>query len=195
MFNELRRVCRDGQFGFNLSKINNEFVLCTYFRLCGSDLALHHLNKSVLVSNKKPRTKLPLIDIPSDFLSLVGITISALGGGAQVCVALLFKKYSSLNEDTMRSLFWAFLLGLFISILLTFFLEEPKWPESVVDCVEVSMHCLASISIWLFALYSLQYISGNTLTVIFSMSVVFSWYLSTPFFHQFCQGKRIGWTL
>ncbi len=131
------------------------------------------LNTMDLGYKEKMKTILLLVDIPSEYVTLVGIFLSGLAGLVLSCASLVFKKCACVNEDRMRTLFWSFLLGLSITVPLTFALENPVWPESPADNIHISVHCVASITVWFMYIYSLQHISGNTVSIILSTAVVF----------------------
>ncbi len=73
----------------------------------------------------------------------------------------------------MRSLFWAFFLGMVSSFVLTFAVEVPVWPDGSMDIVTVVLHCIATVGMWVLWIWSLQYISGTLVNVIHCTAVVF----------------------
>ena len=88
-------------------------------------------------------------------------------------VASVFKKYPGIGEDILRSLFWSFIFGVINSLVLTFAVESPVWPEGVFDTVAVFVHSLASACMWVFWGFSLQHITGTAFNIVLSTSVVF----------------------
>ncbi len=148
---------------------------CTEWLSCLSVLAdkEHHSITNGTNNNNKTRTKLFLLEIPQHYQTMLGIMFAALSGTTYSLVAAIFKKYPCVGENLLRSLFWPFLFGLTSCLALTFVTEAPVWPQSAYDSVLVFVHCLASVGVFVFYLYSLQHISGTTVNMIFCTSVVF----------------------
>ncbi len=150
------------------------FTLCEKIRSCWF---LTHGQTQMKTGNiRESLTEAWLLPVTSHQKNkkIIGIFFIGLAGFAFAALSLLLKMYHCLSEDRCRSLFWSFTLSLIVSIILSILLESPVWPQGIFDSIVVSLHCLASLSTWTFTIYSLQYISGSTCSVIYSTTVVFS---------------------
>ncbi len=152
----------------------NQHVLCNRLISCWAEVS--GKNRSHVKDCEQTdeiKAVLLLYEIPGEYIPATGICIAGTSGLAITLLSFVFKRYSCLNKNRCRALFWSFVFCFVISITLAVLLEELVWPDSVFDGVAVLVHCVASVLVWVFIVSSLLYISGNTFSIVYSTAVVF----------------------
>ncbi len=147
-------------------------VNCSEWFPCWFSTAIHD---PTMTDDKQKENKVQLFQIvlPQKYNSTIGILFAALGGIAHALVCVVLKKCPSVKDNVSRSLFWSFLLTFCCSVILTFIVESPVWPQASFDALLVSLHSLSAVFTWVFWACSLQCISATALNVIYSTAVVF----------------------
>ncbi len=110
--------------------------------------------------------------IPAGYVTLTGVVLAGFAGLMLTLLTFVVKQNPCLSEHRCRSLFWAFAACFVLSLVLTFVLEDPRWPTNLFDSVVVTIHCLASVCTYFSAFYALKYISGTTENVVLCTSIV-----------------------
>ncbi len=113
-----------------------------------------------------------LWQIPAGFITMTGVIIAGFAGLMFTLLTFVVKQNPCLSEHRCRSLFWAFTTCLVCSLVLTFVLEAPKWPQNLFDSGAVAAHCIASVSTWFSYLYAVQYVSGTLVNIMFCSSII-----------------------
>ncbi len=168
--NRTVEIHENQEFCNNILTMKANPELCSHLRTCW----LQSLNNSRQATQQTglKEANLLLFSIPQGYVTTIGVAVAGFGGLMYTMLTLVIKMYPCLSENRFRSLFWAFLTCLVCSTSLTFVLEDPVWPVTLLDIAAVSVHCIASVSTWFCAVYAMQYASGTVVSIILSSSVV-----------------------
>ena len=150
--NETSNPCESIKADMSTSKRTTGWqFMCTDCVSCWLESA----NTSTMSSQGKNDKifELFLLQIPQEHSNVMGIIFVGFGGVSYVLVTSLFKKFPCVGENMVRSLFWSFVIGLTNSLILTFLVESPVWPQNSNDVTAVFVHCSASVCVWFFAIY------------------------------------------
>ncbi len=143
-----------------------------YFWFKKIDASLKQVQSNMKETNGN-KIKLFGLPFPPTYSTLLGLFLTGVAGMCFSLQAAVQIKNACLGENVMRSLFWSFLFGFISSLVFSFVAEFPLWPEGWFDSTAVLFHCLSSVTMWVFWMYSLRYISGSALNVIHCTAVVF----------------------
>ncbi len=124
-------------------------------------------------NNKGKNFELFQVRISEKYCTWMGYFFTAMAGTCCTLYTAVQKQYPCIGEDKMRSLFWSFSFGYVSSLVLTFVVETPVWPQSLFDVLAVFLHTLATLGMWISWIWSLQYISGTLVNVIHCTTVAF----------------------
>ena len=86
---------------------------------------------------------------------------------------LLVKRKPFLKEHVFEVLFWTFFIHALLSAVLMGIVETPVLPSNWYDTALVTFHGTAYSANIPLNIYAIRYVSGNTMNLVFSTSVVF----------------------
>lgn len=133
-------------------KITNEFQSnCHNWLSCWFEtthIKLNHIHGGIKMDEKK--FELFQLQLPQKYTSLIGYLFTGFAGIFYSLVGSTQKRYASLRENIMASLFWSFLFGFISSLVLTLIVESPVWPQSSFDTMAMFLHSLGAIGMWFF---------------------------------------------
>ena len=104
---------------------------------------------------------------------LLGYSLPIVTGVGVSATIVLNKRHPYMMQHVIEVLFWVFLIGTVLSLVAMAIFEHPVLPGSWYSFFLVSIHCLAFVAGWPLRLYAVERISGNTVNIICSTSVVF----------------------
>ena len=108
----------------------------------------------------------------NQLLVALGITLASATGIAVSLNTLVLKTNNFVRDKITNVLFWDFILSSVASVVMAIF-ENPVLPENWFEVTMVAGHCLAYVFLWPSCMYSSRFISANTMTIIYSTTVVF----------------------
>ena len=103
---------------------------------------------------------------------IIGYALCILSGLSFIVNILLFKEYPYLTDNIMSVLFWCFLFCAIVSIGATATFETPDLPRDIYSLTLVGIHSLTFVFLFPLTMYDAKYISGSTINIIFSLTVV-----------------------
>ena len=106
-------------------------------------------------------------------LDIFGMGISLLSGLCTSLNILLVKKRSFLHEHMLETLFWSYGICTVLSTIGMAIFEKPTLPEFGINDLYVTLHCTTYVLQWPLYMYAARYISGTTINMIVTTSVVF----------------------
>ena len=99
--------------------------------------------------------------------------VLAFGCGLNASLSMLiFKRRPYLGQHMGETMFWAFLISVLISAVPMVIYETITVPKTWFQVLLVSIHCIGCILSWPSYIYALRYVSGNTINIMYSTSVV-----------------------
>ena len=109
------------------------------------------------------------------FLSVyVGYGLSAISGLGIILNLFLIKNYTYLNENIDQVLFWQFVIGTFVSVIIMAIYETPVLINDTFQGTLIAIHSLSYTLLWPMFLYASRHISANTVNIFWSTPVVLS---------------------
>ena len=109
----------------------------------------------------------------NDRWGLLGIGISTLAGLCTSLNVLLIKKLTFLQEHVVETLLWTYSICAVLSSIVMAIFEKPALPETGLQYLYVTLHCVTYVFGWPLYMYAARFISGSTIHMIVSTSVVF----------------------
>ena len=106
------------------------------------------------------------------FRLLFGYGLSFFAGFSWSCGVLIIKKQEYMRKNKTDVLFWVFLIGTLLSAIATSIFESPILPKSWMHVSLIFIHSAVYAAMWPLMMFSAKTISGNTITLICSMSIV-----------------------
>ena len=103
---------------------------------------------------------------------IFGYLLSILTGMAMSLVFLILKRNIFLAENKLTTLFWECCIGTVVSVTVTLTLEHPTLPSNWYQVFLVMGHSVSYAFLWVFYLYAIQVVSGNTLNMIACLSPI-----------------------
>ena len=97
---------------------------------------------------------------------LFGYTLSIITGFGVSLDVLVLKRNTFLTENKLITVFWMFCSGTIVSAAMMVVLEHPVSPGSWYQVFLVMGHSVGYAFLWMFYLFAVQYISGNTFNMI-----------------------------
>ena len=110
---------------------------------------------------------------PHHLSELVGFGISVLAGLCTSANIMLVKKCSFLHQHMLETLFWSYGICTVLSTIGMAIFEKPTLPEFGINYLYVTLHCTTYVLQWPLFMYASRYISGTTINIVVSSSVVF----------------------
>ena len=104
---------------------------------------------------------------------ILGYGLAAASGVSVALDTLTMKRNPSFSDFILELLFWCTLVGTGISAVAMGIIESPVLPRYWMDVLYVMIHSFGYALNRPLYIYALQYISGNTFTIIWSTSTVF----------------------
>ena len=134
-----------------------DFNGSTLYNNSGTFLFEQHLNQTFLGKETNPSESFGIKELY--ILSIItGIGISL--------DVLILQRNTFLTENKLITLFWTFCTGTLVSAAMMVVLEHPVLPGSWYQVFLVMGHSIGYAFLWVFYLFAVQYISGNTLNMI-----------------------------
>ena len=103
----------------------------------------------------------------------IGYLLAIVPGLTNSANLLNVKKHLFLQEHKMEALFWLYWFGTTLSLVAMAIFETPVLPKSWLQLGYVIVHSTTYVMNWPLYMLAARYISGNTINVIISTSVVF----------------------
>ena len=152
-----------------------------------------NLSENVLITNETNTTTNyeKSFEIESDtFLEIFGCILSAISGLCTSTNIVLVKKRSFLQEHMMETLFWLYWMCAIVSAILMLILEKPTLPDDSLQYLYVALHCISYVFMWPIYMFAARYISGTTINMIVTTSVVFMLIPQYTVLSSILPGKR-----
>ena len=100
--------------------------------------------------------------------------ILPFAAGTSISISLLvLKRRPFLRENVFEVLFWTFVCGMIFSLLPMLIVEDPVLPRNWIEFGFVAGHCLTYVLTIPATMYATRYVSGNTMNIVMSTTVVF----------------------
>ena len=130
----------------------------------------HHVtgSESHVIGNEPELVR----DLDISLFSALGYSLSVVSGCVVSVSVLLVKRYPFLGENFLVTNFWSIVVSVASSPVLMLIFETPTLPNNWVDFLLLLGHCCTYVIILVSMLLSSMYISGNTVTILFSTSAV-----------------------
>ena len=106
-------------------------------------------------------------------LEIFGFILSAISGLCTSTNIILVKKRSFLQEHMMETLLWLYGMCAIVSAIVMAIFEKPTLPETGFQYFYVALHCISYVFMWPIYMFAARYISGTTINMIVTTSVVF----------------------
>ena len=114
----------------------------------------------------------PYIENSTTATAFLGYGLAVLYGTACSLAGLLIKRRPYFTDHITQVIFWAFMLGTIISAVVMVTFEKVRFPDNGYQWFLIILHCLPFVLPWPFVMYALQYISGNTVNILYSTIVI-----------------------
>ena len=101
-----------------------------------------------------------------------GYILSIVLGIMMSLVVIVLKRNEFLTQNKVTVLFWSFSVGTIVSAVIMAACENPVLPSNWNQFSFIVAHCLSYVFMWPLYMYAVQFISGNTINMIFCTSVV-----------------------
>ena len=111
-------------------------------------------------------------DLMNPVLVIIGLLLPILAGISISSQTALVKKFPFIGEDVVVTGFWSLMFCIIMSASLMGIFENPTLPENWMNVLYISGHSLSYAIIWTTNILAAMYISGNTINIIFSTTVV-----------------------
>ena len=108
----------------------------------------------------------------SPMLTMFGIILPIIAGITISSQTALVKKYPFLGEDVVVTGFWSLMFCIIVSASLMGIFERPIFPQTWTDAFYTFGHSISYVVIWIGSILVVLYISGNTINIILSTTVV-----------------------
>ena len=105
-------------------------------------------------------------------LVALGYALSIVAGLAVTTNSFLVKKFPFLGEQLLVTGFWTLVVGVILSAVAMAIFETPVLPTNWLDGLFISGHCFTYAVIFTTGVISNMYVSGNTVTIMYSMTIV-----------------------
>ena len=96
----------------------------------------------------------------------------ALGYALSTTNSFLVKKFPLLGEQLLVTGFWTLIVGVIFSAVAMAIFENPVVPRNWLDGLFISGHCFTYAVIFTTGVIGNMYVSGNTVTIMYSMTIV-----------------------
>ena len=123
-------------------------------------------------------------------LVVIGYILPIFAGVSLTLSFLILKRRPSLNKNLMQVLFWTYFAGTVLSIFAMAIFEHLSWPQHRMQCLFVFIHCITFVFTWPLSMYAIKYISGNTINIVYSTTVVFMLIFQYTVLSSILPGKR-----
>ena len=123
-------------------------------------------------------------------LVVIGYILPIFAGVSLTLSFLILKRRPSLNKNLMQVLFWTYFAGTVLSIIAMAIFEHFAWPQNWMQCLFVFIHCVTFVFTWPLSMYAIRYISGNTINIVYSTTVVFMLIFQYTVLSSILPGKR-----
>ena len=101
-----------------------------------------------------------------------GYILSIVPGVMMSLDVIVLKRNEFLTQNKVTVLFWSFSAGTVVSAIIMAAYENPVLPSNWNQFSFIVAHCLSYVFMWPLYMYAVQFISGNTINMIFCTSVV-----------------------
>ena len=105
-------------------------------------------------------------------LVALGYALSIVSGLAVTTNSFLVKKFPFLGEQLLVTGFWTLIVGVIFSAVAMAIFETPVVPRNWLDGLFISGHCFTYAVIFTTGVIGNMYVSGNTVTIMYSMTIV-----------------------
>ena len=105
------------------------------------------------------------------YASIIGCGFAIVAGGTLSVDILLVKRHPFFNDHRLDIVLWIYLTSLCYSSILMLIVETPVLPSNWFDITMVTVHSITYAVIWPLCIYAPKYISGNTISLIYSAEV------------------------
>ena len=105
-------------------------------------------------------------------LTVLGCCLPVITGIGITFTLILLKRRPYISEHMSHVLFWSFVSGTILSAIVMLLFESTVLPRKWPQILLIIVHCFCFIVGWPLLLYAVQRISGNTINIINSASVV-----------------------
>ena len=99
---------------------------------------------------------------------LLGYILSIVTGIGTSLDVLVLQRNTFLTENKLTTLFWTFCSGTVVSAAMMVVLEHPVLPTDWYQVFLIMGHTVGYAFLWMFYLFAIQYVSGNTINMIAS---------------------------
>ena len=106
-------------------------------------------------------------------LMVTGYLLAMTAGVMLTAEAILFKKCPFLMENVITAVFWASLVATVVAAIISASVEDIKLPSTWIHGFYVFGQSVGFSLLWPAFYYAVKYLSGNTVNMVFSTSVVF----------------------
>ena len=103
---------------------------------------------------------------------------------------LLIKKSTYLMENYVTATYWCYIIGTLISAVAMMIFEHLVLPENLYQVLLISGHCMGFIVQWPLYAFELKYLSGTTVAILYSTTVVFMLILQYTVLSSILPGHR-----
>ena len=118
-------------------------------------------------------TTTPEVMEESPILVVTGYLLALVGGVMLTVEALLFKKCPFIMENAVIAVFWASLVAAVGTVLISASVENMSLPKTWSHAFYVFGQSVGFSLVWPTFYYAVKYLSGNTVNIVVSTSVVF----------------------
>ena len=105
-------------------------------------------------------------------LTVIGYCLPIITGIGVTFTLILLKRRPYISEHMTHVLFWSFATGTILSAIAMLLFESVVIPRNWPQILLIIVHCFCFIIGWPLLLYAVQRLSGNTINIINSTSVV-----------------------
>ena len=128
---------------------------------------------SLIVNNSKTAETNSNVGDINTILVVIGYLLPLATGIMLTGEALVIKKYNYIRDNFNVVAFWSLFSSSIIATTLMAILETPTLPDSWTEALYVLGQSIGFTLSWPTIYFAAQYISGNSINMIFSTSVVF----------------------
>ena len=104
--------------------------------------------------------------------TVLGSVLPIISGITQSIQTMIVKKFPFIGNDVVVTGFWTLIFGSIISAVLMWSFETPILPQNWMDVLYILVHSLSYGITWSSCIIAAFYLSGNTVNIIFSTTVV-----------------------
>ena len=105
-------------------------------------------------------------------LAVLGLVLPVIAGISISSQTVVVKKFPFIGEDVIVTGFWTLMFCSIMSAILSLASEMPTWPQTWSDGLYICGHSVCYCMTWITGLVAPYYLSGNTVNIVYSTSVV-----------------------